>query len=367
MVIINPEYALKIHNSVLAFMNVDVDNVQTQLSNLTSTYNTLQLMGTNIDKDIRMEAQEAVLARACILQDPEYNKNLMKLEGIIARVVAANTALQNDTLTNTYLNNQIKHYTTYKKMKKWMDKLGELSALAYKIRNSSEVTIQNDTGSNTDFLNLFLDEDDYVKDKCDIIKEAKSVEYTITFPSSTSADYAVGQFCNEFVKLYNESLNGYDKNEDYLSVCQIINNPPADVRQLLKDLNAQKTTNAEDDNQLLNAVNNALEEYNVFDVGKLNTALTNCIDKCKMNVAPYSCECFNNPTTKYDKNTVTVTDADTAATATKNIVVKHHDYLSNLYNNSGIVKALTRLSDDTSATQIPDVMAKTKNLTKQML
>jgi hypothetical protein len=153
-----------------------VDKVQTQIANLASTMKTLDMMGTTIDREARLEANEAVLARACILQDPEFNKNLTNLEKVIGDINAANDALQNDSGMDFFLEEQLKHYTQYQNALGWIgllkntydtdvlkDNIGSYYSFDYSSLNSitthaafsgavATATATAVTGTNTDSL-----------------------------------------------------------------------------------------------------------------------------------------------------------------------------------------------------------------------
>ena len=79
MVFVNQDYANRIA-ALIQQIQANPDKVQGQITSLANGLKTLETMGLDRDKDVRLEAQEAVLARLCVLQDPEFNKNLTNLE-----------------------------------------------------------------------------------------------------------------------------------------------------------------------------------------------------------------------------------------------------------------------------------------------
>jgi len=262
-------------------------------------------------------------------------------------------------------------------------------------------------------LRMFLDMDYDKLDPCDIIRNVtKDFNPTLIAPSPSDSNYT---FLEEFIKMFKSSLDDdqstYEYAKDYEQVCQIIKNPPANVKQLIKDLTLEQEKNHadKDDKPLYYNMNSALDEYISFDYDKLNKSFTNSVRKCKLNVAPHECEIFDVSVTyvpiKHDDDLYLTTaveafnidaiialsfqtvpstytkwcdaivngnllaaTAATSATAAKNTITKiHSNYLESLYKKNDLLDALYRLGDDSSAIQIPDVMTKTKNLTKQML
>lgn len=407
--------------SAIAGLESPSTTLQSQITTLSNLQITLDKMGipNESEKKARLEAQKETLSRICLLNNPDFKQKYLKLEEIMGKIDAANQALQYDKTDDDWLDKQILLYKYSKSIRKWMDRVSELSSRADKIEKLLSDTTVFLTGSadvtKSNVLEFFLDKDyDYERLSDSIILNKdkffafKNITTTGLPLATTSMYYNDSLFFLDFLNDVKKTLSMFNSETEYEtdlpSIIEIIKNSSTSISNTYDALRKQKKEspiNTSDDKRLCFDMSDALTEYNNYDFDLLNSSLETVVNSCMMNIAPATCCYFKSSDydnlddatlVKINNNTVTLTAlagyvynsatisdfrsqvnsilnetiTNNNNTEIDNLMTRHNKYVSGLYKNGDLKTCLYKLFDDHSVVEYKNADIKLKSVLSQM-